>query len=636
MPPSAPDEPRPADPDRPADDRPAQPAGQPVPADSQTPASTAPPRPVPEDTRPVPEDTRPAPEDTSDRPVSGDTRPVPEDTRPTGPTARPAPSDTSDRPVPSASRPAPSDSPDLRRYLAWTTAALPRAFPSASLPLPALRAAWTLAARDIAARLALACARERLVDAAISTDLNLRAATPLRLPLARQAAFGLHRPDLDAPRHPALEHPVDLLGVLALDLPAATLDRLAAELRDSVFNLAVARAIAELRLRARLGGAAWPAPLDPESLVVAGHPWHPMCKTRLGLHHHEVLRHAPEALARADLRAVDVPITHAAASPEFAALSPFPPPAPDHVRIPVHPLQLRRLPRLLGSLWGTVVRPAPLAPISARALLSLRTVELTGLHIKLAADLHTTSARRQVSPMSVHNGPRLGALLDAVTTADPRARRGLRLQHEPAAAGHAPSLGPIAGQLGAILRRDLTAPTHELAREAGHPDAVAWVCAALGERWPGDLAPAPPDMSPRPSPISDAELLHRHTGDPLLRAIASAYPSPTDARHHYIDLLVPPALRLCTAHGVALELHLQNTLVVHHRGRPCGFIVRDLGGVRVHRGRLAAAGHPLDLAPGSFTVTDDLAELQSKLAHTLLHAHLGSVFAWAADLLRLD
>ena len=50
------------------------------------------------------------------------------------------------------------------------------------------------------------------------------------------------------------------------------------------------------------------------------------------------------------------------------------------------------------------------------------------------------------------------------------------------------------------------------------------------------------------------------------------------------------------------------------------------------RDRLRAAGHSLTLAPGTFLATDDLAELQTKLAHTLFHAHLTAVFAWAEHL----
>ena len=541
---------------------------------------------------------------------------------------------------------------DEPRFLAWAAAAFPLAFPGlAPLPLPALRAAWTLAARDITARLALALAREDLVachDDALPTRNG-----PLTLPLRRRGPFGLHLPDLDAPRPAALEHPHALLAALELGLPPTTLTRLAHELADSIFHLAVARAVAELRTRTRLAALPWPAPHDPENLVITGHPWHPMCKTRLGLHLHEVLRFAPEALAAPDVHAVDVELRQVHHTDNFAALLAdlFPPAPPGWLRLPVHALQRRRLPRLFPTLWGAAIRPTTLPPLPARALLSLRTVAISDLHLKLATDLQTTSARRQVSPKSSRNGPVLGALLATITATDPQVRRSLRIQHEPGAAGLDPGtlpprLAPLAGQLGAIVRHDLRAPAHELAREADLQDPTVWVCAALGERWPGDPAelhaPVPPDLSLRPStPVPndlsrETSLLHRHTGAPLLRTITAAYPSPEAALRHYVDLLIPPALRLCTVHGVALELHLQNTLVVHERGRLCGFIVRDLGGVRLHRARLAAAAHTLDLAPGSFILTDDLHELQTKLAHTLFHAHLAALFTWAAELLGAD
>lgn len=539
-------------------------------------------------------------------------------------------------------------------FFAWASAALPRAFPGPRLPGAALQAAWALAGVDITARLALACARERLVPGELAGDavlLRPAARSPLAVPLLRRGVFGLHRPDLDAAREPALAEPDALLAALASDLALGTAvaTRIAGELADSRFHLAIARAVAELRLRARLGGRAWPAPLDPENLVIAGHPWHPMCKTRLGLHLHEVLRFAPEGLAAAELHAVELALPLAWSSPDFLDMSReiFGRAPPGWLRVPAHALQRRRLPRLLAGWWGRSVRPVELAPRPARALLSLRTVALGELHIKLSADLHTTSARRQVSPMSAQNGPELGALLTRIAVADPRTARGLRLQAEPAAAGldpAAPGIGPLAGQLGVILRNDFAAPARALARAAGVADEPeVWVCAALGERWPGQ-ASVHSDMSSSPAgPVREDSalarsplLLHRREGDLLLRAITSAYPSAEAALRHYVELLVPPALRLCTAHGVALELHLQNTLVVHHRGRLCGFIARDLGGVRLHRERLGAAGHHPTLAPGSFTVTGDLAEAQTKLAHTLFHAHLGGVFGWAADALGVD
>ncbi|MBK7825297.1 MAG: hypothetical protein IPJ59_08805 [Nannocystis sp.] len=219
------------------------------------------------------------------------------------------------------------------RFLAWAAAALPRAFPGLpALTATTLRAAWTLAAREIAARLALALAREDLV--AVDHDALRGRAGPISVPLRRRGAFGLHQPDLDAPRTAPLEHPHALLTALDLGLAPATRARLELELADSVFHLAMARVIAELRVRARLARAPWPAPLDPENLVISGHPWHPMCKTRLGLHLHEVLRFAPEALAAARVHAVDVDPALVHTSGAFAAMSAelFPPAAPGWLR----------------------------------------------------------------------------------------------------------------------------------------------------------------------------------------------------------------------------------------------------------------------------------------------------------------
>jgi hypothetical protein len=519
-------------------------------------------------------------------------------------------------------------------FLAWTTSALPRALAltaSASaptlLPTAALAVAWTLAGRDIAARLALACARERLVAADRGPGavvLRPTGGAALSVPIARAGAFGLDRPDLDAARDPALDRPLALLDRLALDLSLGPGDhaRIADELADSAFNYAVALVVAELRARTLLAGRRWPAPLDPESLVIAGHPWHPMCKTRLGLHLHDNLRHGPDVMARGTTCAVDVLADDVVRVGEFAEHAVFPAPAPGWVRLPVHLLQRRRLPQVFAAVWGARMRPAACFPRAGRSLLSLRTVALGELHIKLATAMHTTSALRQVSPMSVHNGPAISALLARVLAADPSVSASLRVQPELAAAGLDPRRhGGLAGQLGVIIRPEPAPLARELSAAAS-PEV--WVCAALGERRPGADVAA--------SLMHDPGLLHRRAGDRLLRTITAAYPSPDHALRDYISKLVPPVLRLCAAHGVALEVHLQNTLVVHDRGRVAGFLVRDLGGVRIHRPRLRAAGHDVALAPGSFVVTDDLAEVQSKVAHTLLHAHLTAVIGWAAEL----
>ncbi|MCY1005303.1 hypothetical protein OV079_06895 [Nannocystis pusilla] len=549
--------------------------------------------------------------------------------------------------------------PERDRFLAFAARAVPVAF--GARPAPGeLAAHWRAATSAIGARLVLACARERLVEFDLQ-DMSLRTCS-LSLPLHRRRAFELHAVDLDGADLPDLP---DLLPRLLPALAPAARARIAGELADSRWNLALARLAADLRHRTCSEGQAWPAPLDPENLVVDGHPWHPMSKTRLGLRAWENLRHGPDLLAQAAVHAVDVAAEHAQlAEPALyadLARALFPAPSPGLVRLPVHALQLRRLPRLLGPLWGREVRPAGLPPLPARALLSLRTVALAApaLHLKLAVDIHTTSARRQVSPASVHNGPAIAALLAAIQAADPQTRRGLQIQPDLAAAGLHPRHGAAAGQLGAVLRPDPATLAQEL--HAALPailGATTDPSRATPNSPPAHLPlptcpsrHSPRNMPPRTCParhffkhvrsrtpqlvVCAALGEHRPGGDLLLRELAADYPGDLRARlaaffHDYLDLLVPAALRLLTAHGVALEAHLQNTLLVH-AGRPCGFVVRDLGGVRLHRGRLAAAGHAPALAPDSFTLTSDLAEAQGKLLHTLVHAHLAAVIGWVDD-----
>lgn len=495
--------------------------------------------------------------------------------------------------------------------LPFAARALPRAF-GAGLDAADLAALLRRAHAEVGARLVLACAREGLVDADLH-DMSLRAG-PFALPLRRRRAFGLHAAALEAVDLPP---PLELLRRLTPRLAPATAARLADELTCSAEGLALAAAAAALRERALAAGRAWPAPLDPENLVVVGHPWHPSCKARLGMRRWELVRHAPELLAQAPVAAVDVRADRAALSGPFAELTgPLFPPAPaGWVRLPVHALQRRRLPRLLGPAWGTEVRPVAAPPLPARALLSLRTVSLAHhpLHLKLAVDVHTTSARRQVSPQSVVGGPRLSALLAEIAAADPLTRRGLQVWPDAAAAGLAADAGPLAGQIGVIVRPAPGALVAgiDLSFSPGlsGQDPEILVCAALGERRPG--------------------------AGPLLHGLSAGYPGDRRARlaafaRDYVALLVPPLLRLLTAHGVALEAHLQNTLLVH-AGRPRGFLIRDLGGIRVHRPRLRRSGRDVELPPGAFTITDDLAEAQGKLMHTLVHAHLAALFGWIED-----
>jgi Ferric iron reductase FhuF-like transporter len=101
-----------------------------------------------------------------------------------------------------------------------------------------------------------------------------------------------------------------------------------------------------------------------------------------------------------------------------------------------------------------------------------------------------------------------------------------------------------------------------------------------------------------------------------------------------VAAVIPPLLH----NGVAFEAHPQNTLLRLSRSAliPMGFILRDLGGLRVHPATLAAStttsgpgsgsgsgsGSEFAFLPGHCVVTSTREEAAKKLYHTLVHNHL--------------
>lgn len=90
--------------------------------------------------------------------------------------------------------------------------------------------------------------------------------------------------------------------------------------------------------------------------------------------------------------------------------------------------------------------------------------------------------------------------------------------------------------------------------------------------------------------------------------------------------VIPPLLH----NGVAFEAHPQNTLLRLSRSTltPTGFVMRDLGGLRVHPATLATSITDSDsefafkFLPGHCVVTSTREEAAKKLYHTLVHNHL--------------
>ncbi|MEU4620554.1 IucA/IucC family protein [Actinoplanes sp. NPDC023801] len=381
--------------------------------------------------------------------------------------------------------------------------------------------------------------------------------------------------------------PVDLLA--GIDPNGS----MSAEIRNAVINLALALA---------RRGDHLPTGDDPDStairherLAVAGHNLHPCGRTRLGWDTGDVLAH--------DLEAGHTPIGFVAVRDDShlgddlgdwlrTRIDGIPDAPPGHRVQPVHAWQLGTVTHRYRDLFtdGTLCRLD--GQIDAIPTAALRTLLLPGGHyLKLSLDIQVTSTRRSISVASTRNGPALSALLTRMLDNDPDGHR-LLLMTEPAGAAVPAGSGR---DLSAIARTGLT-----------------------GRLQPGEQA-----IPGNALPLLAGTLVDTAGGDPASWLTA------------YTRLLLPPLLRLL-ADGVALEAHLQNCLPTFTGGHPHRLALRDLAGLRLHPGRLADAGHHLDLWPGSVVATGDTEILRAKLGYTALQAHLGEIVIRLGESHHLD
>ncbi|WP_305783293.1 IucA/IucC family protein [Symbioplanes lichenis] len=382
------------------------------------------------------------------------------------------------------------------------------------------------------------------------------------------------------------------------------------ELANSVANLTLAYANPRPPSDRPLLDPSSPAALaDFEQLVTDGHPLHPCCRTRTGLDVAGVLAYAPEHRGTLRLVRLGVPAGrwHGDGPPELLA----------------HPWQADRLRRE----YPWLDRLGETGPV--RPLMSLRTVDAGGEHVKTAVDIQMTSAVRTVSPAAVHNGPRLSALLrsmiarlpapgpalDALRSGDrgPAAPAG-RAARGPAsdggAAGGPASVGDASGGAAFDVLAEFGAGAVLV---DGRPDRrLAHLRREAPRVGPGEVV----------LPLAALAAVDPYDGKPVLWQVAR---EPYAWWEELTALLVPPLLALLDR-GVALEAHGQNTLVVLRGGRPVRVLYRDFGGVRISPARLAAAGVEVPPLAGDLP-SDDGDELRTKLAAALFGAVTGQLVA---------
>ncbi|MBX6312454.1 MAG: hypothetical protein IRY99_05970 [Isosphaeraceae bacterium] len=493
----------------------------------------------------------------------------------------------------------------------------------------------------------------------------------LRAPVRRRHALGrldfgselilLDRGRRDPIRHPALL--LDLLereGLLPDGAGKQRWLRFRQEVQNSAANYALALAGATLRRRAFVAEAGkagvrtsleWvrrqaeqDASFSPlvfyEQWVVDGHPLHPGAKIKLGMDVGEVIRYSPEWGALPEV----VPVAVAKQTCRVASLDGRSPSdilyreyrglrahVADHLAalgrdegdyelIPAHPWQAERmLPTLhAGPIRAQEVIPIPgyrlrtAALISVRSLAPIQRREEGRHHLKTPINVQTTGAVRTISPQAAENGPALSRVLREVQAREDRFRGRLVVLEERVGAYYCSSDPTLSRDERRAMSMNLAAILRENPEDHVRAGEVAMPGSAL-------LAGSPLEDRPIVAELIE-EFRARH-------GFSDAGPAAVAFLRRYVGLALPGLLTLMTRYGIGLEGHLQNSIPVFRDGAPVRLMIRDLGGVRILRRRLARQGIEVAFAPESATVTEDAETMRSKFSYSFLQNHLGELIA---------
>ena len=356
--------------------------------------------------------------------------------------------------------------------------------------------------------------------------------------------------------------------------------------------------------------------LDPllysESLAVEGHPTHPLSKTKLPLTEEEVAAYSPEfektiplklMLIHKDYAGVTSPVEDTQmilnqVIPDYryklrAFIEPLGLSLDDYYVIFVHPWQYEHviLHDYIEWIDRQILLPTPYN-IDSKATLSFRTMDLVGrpYHIKLPVNIQMTSAVRTVGPVTTVDGPRLSYQLQGLFQRFPH----MQIAKEPYGI-YAHTEDDRARQLACIVREK---PTFT-------QNGISVVSASLVNRNPVDQ-----------QVIVDSylEWLREDVTPQTIQRFITEY-----ARQ-----LVRPLIAYIQHYGVALEAHMQNTVVNLGPHYEMTFLIRDLGGARLDLVALQQALHNVEITNTSLIAKDMEAVIQ-KFQHSVIQNQFGEL-----------
>ncbi|CAA7267094.1 unnamed protein product [Cyclocybe aegerita] len=340
------------------------------------------------------------------------------------------------------------------------------------------------------------------------------------------------------------------------------------------------------------------SPITWEQSLVAGHPTHPMHRARM-------LASSPQDYDwyRPRIRFVRVPRSDIDALGNFVELSKLLVARAFEkaghtldqddafIHVPVHELQIENILTRFRNV--EVLDPTIFLPALAQS--SIRTVvvpDFPGIALKLAVGVKISSSLRTISHFTANFGPRFSTDVVPKLAVDPNI---LSVELEPGSAVYHTSDPEVAKHFTAVIREEYQAPEEE----------TLIVCAALLET---DHAGTPSDVS----------------------AVHYAFALDTQEKREafldrYIQLACRALLPALIKNGVAFEAHAQNVLARFDKitKELKGFVIRDLGGLRIHPSTLRdSTGVDFQFLPGHCVATETLEETFPKFYHTFVHNHI--------------
>lgn len=345
--------------------------------------------------------------------------------------------------------------------------------------------------------------------------------------------------------------------------------------------------------------------LYSESLVTEGHPTHPLSKTKLPLTEAEIRAYAPEFEQIIPLK---VMLIHKQAAhvtsitgdeqflineviPEYrhklrAYLEPLGLKLKDYYAILVHPWQYEHT---ITTMYQTWIEERQLLPtpftVDAHATLSFRTMDLIRkpFHVKLPVNVQATSAIRTVGPVTTVDGPNLSYTLQDILAQS----NDVQVAQEPYGI-YAEADEEEAKHLSNIVREKPVIRAH----------GMSIVTASLVNRNPVDK---------------------RTIVDSYLEWTGGGVTSKT-IKHFiraYATALIPPLIDYIQTCGIALEAHMQNTIVNLDQNFDMKFMVRDLGGARIDLSTLRQRRSGIEVTNQSLLASDIDAVIQ-KFQHAVI------------------